>query len=202
MKLHSRNLLWTISSIAVLLTGFALASSAQKQKSVKQAAAPAAGPAGVKLQPMDVKPGLWETTTAMTVAGEMPVPAEMLKRLTPQQRARMEARMKANSAAHTNTHTSRSCVTKEDIEKFQSDFGTRENGCTPTILSSTSTSAKAKISCDTQGMTGTGTYEVEALDSEHLKGTSHAVMTGNGNTMNVDGRFTSKWVGSSCKGTE
>src|SRR4051812_36868657 len=109
MKLHSGSLLRTVPAIAVLLTLFALASSAQKQKSVNRAEATAGVPAGVKLQPMDVKRGLWKTNPPMTVAGEMPVPAEMLNRLTPEQRARMEARMKANSAAHTNAHTSRSC---------------------------------------------------------------------------------------------
>lgn len=203
MKLHTGNLLRAFVSTAVLVTLFALATGAQKQKSPNRAETTADRPAGVKLQPMDVKPGLWETTTTMTVAGEMPVPAEMLNRLTPAQRARMEARMKANSDAHTNERTHRSCVTTEDIEKYQTDFGAaRSNGCTPTILSSTRNSAKARISCDTQGMTGTGTYEVEALDSEHLKGSSHAVMTGNGHTMNVDGKFTSKWVGASCKGAE
>jgi hypothetical protein len=51
-------------------------------------------------------------------------------------------------------------------------------------------------------MTGTGTYEVEALDPEHVNGTSHATMNGNGHTMNVDGKFTSKWLGSSCEGVK
>src|SRR5882724_1490051 len=54
--------------------------------------------AGGKFQPLDVKTGLWETTTTNTHSGEMPLPAELLDRLTPEQRARMEARMKANSA--------------------------------------------------------------------------------------------------------
>src|SRR5690348_14518665 len=100
---------------AALMTFFAIAVGAQNQKSPKNT--PQAGqPAGVKLQPMNVKPGLWETTTTITVAGEMPIPAEVLNRLTPEQRARMEARMKANSSGHTNTNTHKSCVTKEDLE--------------------------------------------------------------------------------------
>lgn len=185
--------------IVVLMTFLAIALGAQNQKSAKNPAPQAQGgqPAGIKLQPMNVKPGLWESTLNMTVIGAMPVPAEVLDRLTPEQRARMEARMKANSNGHTNTETHKSCVTKEELENQKLPFGGR-NECTTTILSSTSTSAKAKISCDTQGMTGGGTYEVEALDSEHVKGTSHATMTGNGHTMNVDGSFTSKWLGSSC----
>ncbi|HTE88846.1 MAG TPA: hypothetical protein VK639_07845 [Terriglobales bacterium] len=50
-----------------------------------------------KLQPLNVKTGLWETTTTRITSGEIPIPAEMLARLTPEQRAKMEARMKANS---------------------------------------------------------------------------------------------------------
>lgn len=200
MTLDSASLLRTTLPVTLLLLTFAVGSGAQNKKPVTRTDDAIDRPAGMKLQPMDVKPGLWQTTTTMAVAGELPVSDEMLSRLTPEQRARMEARMKANSAAHTNTHTNTQCVTKEDLQKYESDFGAaRKNGCVPTILSSTSKSAKAKISCDTQGMTGTGTYEVEALDSEHLKGTSHTVMNGNGHTMKVDGTFTSKWVGASCK---
>lgn len=191
MRLNPGNLLRVVSTIAVLMTLFVPAVEAQKQ--------PADSPAGVKLQPLNVKPGLWEATTRTTVAGEMPIPAEMLNRLSPEQRARMEARMKANSNAHTNTETHQSCVTKEDLEKQRLHFGEPANGeCKSTILSSTSTSAKAKISCDVEGMTGNGTYEVEAVDPEHVKGTSHATMTGNDRTMNVNGTFTSKWLGASC----
>src|ERR1051326_794273 len=100
MKLHSGSLLRTLPSIAVLLTLFALASGAQKQKSVSRAEAKPDAPAGVKLQPMDVKPGLWETNTTMTVAGEMPVPAEMLNRLTPEQRARIDRKSTRLNSSH------------------------------------------------------------------------------------------------------
>ena len=197
-----RSLIHSLSlTIAMLLTFFALAVGAQNQKSPKNANPQAGQPAGVKLQPMNVKPGLWESTTTMNIAGEMPVPAEVLNRLTPEQRARMEARMKANSNGHTNTDTHKSCVTKEDIENQRLHLGD-SNGCTQTIISSTSTSAKANISCEVEGMTGNGTYEVEALDPEHIQGTSHATMTGNGQTRNVDGKFTSKWLGASCEGVK
>ncbi|HEX7958471.1 MAG TPA: DUF3617 domain-containing protein [Terriglobales bacterium] len=197
-----RSLIHSLSlTIAMLMTFFAVAVGAQNQKSAKNANPQAAQPAGVKLQPMNVKPGLWETTTTITVAGEMPIPAEVLNRLTPEQRARMEARMKANSNGHTNTDTHKSCVTKEDVENQRLHLGDN-SGCTQTILSSTSTSAKANISCEVQGMTGNGTYEVEALDPEHIKGASHATMTGNGQTRNVDGKFTSQWLGASCEGVK
>ena len=191
MRMNTGRMLRAISTLVVLITFFALAFAAQKEKPSKNA--DAADPqAGVKLQPMNIKPGAWETTMSITTAGGMPIPSATLDQLTPEQRARVEARMKANSAGHTNTRTEKSCITKEDLEKYKSDFGARGEGCSPTIISSTSSSAKAKISCETQGLSGTGTYEVEALDSEHLKGSSHATLTSNGHTMNVDGKFASK----------
>jgi hypothetical protein len=43
-----------------------------------------------KIQPLNVKLGLWETTHTTTTSGQMPIPPEMLAKLTPEQRAKME----------------------------------------------------------------------------------------------------------------
>jgi uncharacterized protein DUF3617 len=150
---------------------------------------------GPKLQPLNIKAGLWETTLTITRMGQTAVPAEVLNRLTSEQRARMEEKM--NSAVHARTTTHKHCVTREDIEKFTSQFA-GDNACNPTIISSTSTKAEARVSCEAEGMKGTGTYEVEALNPERIRGSSHATMSGSGHTMNLDGMFTSKWLGSSC----
>jgi hypothetical protein len=171
---------------------------AQNQEQAKKMRA--AAPSGVKLQQLNIKPGLWETSISSNTAGEMPIPTEMLNRLTPEQRARMEERMKANSAAHGRTTTHKKCVTEEDLEQQKLDFaGDKE--CTPTVTASTSTMAKGKLSCQAEGMEGTAVFEVEAPDAEHYKGSSHGTFTGNGHTMNVASTFTGKWLGSSC-GTE
>lgn len=53
-----------------------------------------------KFQPLNVKTGLWESTTTSTTSGQMPLPSDMLAKLSPDQRARIEARMNANSAAN------------------------------------------------------------------------------------------------------
>lgn len=148
-----------------------------------------------QIQPLNIKPGLWETTITHNVTGAPPIPAEMLNRLTPEQRARMEERMRANSAAHTTSSTSRGCTTKEDLQKDKLHLGKE---CTPTILASSSTMAKGKVSCESEGVKTTGSLEIEVLDQEHLKGSSHATVTTDGQVMNVDGTFTSKWVGPDC----
>lgn len=186
-----------VAAVVVAAVG-SLSEWAQSQTSSKNLPpekSPETVQTAVKLEPLNVKPGLWETTITRNMAGELPIPAEMLSRLTPEQRARMEDRMHANSAAHSASTTHKGCTTKEDLQRDRFNFGKE---CTPTILATTSTMAKGKISCETEGMSSTGSLEITVVDQEHLKGSSHATVTGNGHTMNVDSTFTSKWLSSSC----
>lgn len=170
---------------------------AQTQKPAKGMQASVGSQPASKLQSLNVKPGLWENTRTIKRAGQIPIPAELLSRLTPEQRARMEERMKANSAAHTNTTTEKHCVTKEDLEKDRLKLAETKE-CTTTVLHSTSTSVKAKLVCEVEGMHATGTLELVAPDPEHMNGSSQSTINGNGHTMNVEGTWTSKWLGSSC----
>ena len=155
------------------------------------------GKVNLALVPLNIKPGLWETTINSKVDGGLPIPASMLERLSPEQRTRFEERMKANSAAHTRTTTHTKCVTREDIEKQKLDFVSSKE-CTPTVITSTSSAANGKLSCESEGMKSTATFDVEAPDQEHLKGSSHGAIAGNGQTMKIDTAFTSKWLDSSC----
>ena len=149
-----------------------------------------------KLQPLNVKPGLWETTVTRKMAGEMPIPPGMLDKLSPEQRARLEQRMKSNSGA--STSTSKSCVTKEDLEKSP-DFGQGKGECTYTIQTSTSTEAKGKYRCTTEGMNASGALDIVAVNQENVKGTSHGTMSGGGHDLQFDSSFTSKWVSANCR---
>jgi hypothetical protein len=152
--------------------------------------------AAIKLQPLNIKIGLWETTRTTTRVGQMPIPAGMLAKLGPEQRARIEERMKANSSANTQTHTDQSCLTEKDLT--DADFGASKEGCTQTITSSTSNGASGTLSCEVEGMKYNGDLEIEAVDQEHVKGTSHGAATGGGSSMNVESSFVSKWLKSSC----
>ena len=40
--------------------------------------------------------------------------------------------------------------------------------------------------------------KLHALDSENVKASMQGTSTGNGQTVNVSGTFTGKWIGSSC----
>lgn len=173
-------------TLAIALAGYSQSRTDNSQNSQVR---------GVKYQPLNVKPGLWEKTWTSTIAGELPIPAEMLSKLTPEQRARMEERMKANSAAHTRTSTDKECITKQDLEK---PLGDKDTQCVWTILESTSSKAKGNVSCQTQGMKMAGTGEFDAPDQEHLNGSMHTSSNGGGHNMTADITFTSKWLSSSC----
>lgn len=150
---------------------------------------------GVKYQPLDVKPGLWEKTATYKIAGNLPIPAGMLDKLTPEQRARFEARMNARSSGNTRTSTEQSCVTRQQLED-PIDFG--DKNCTLTILESTTSKASGNIVCKLQGMEMSGKAEFLAVDQEHITGSEHVTSTGGGNSMTTDVSFTSKWLGSNC----
>ena len=149
-----------------------------------------------KFQPLNVKTGLWETTSSITTSGEMPIPAEFLAKLTPEQRARIDARMKANAAEKTKTHTSKSCLTREKLQ--ESPFSDEQKDCTRSLLTSTSSKAEIRFECSMQGTKMNGTINLEALNSETVKGSGRTSATGGGHTMNTSTTFTSKWLGPSC----
>ncbi len=177
--------------LALLLVSFVVASAQQRPT---DRATQARNVEGANYQPLNIKTGLWEVTYSRSATGEMPMPAEYMSRLTPEQRARFEAAMKRNS-----THTYRSCVKKEDVDG--SLLNSRDNrDCKVTILKSTSSELDGKMACNMEGMNGNGTMNMHVLDSEHTKGVTHMTLTGNGKTLNSDATLSSKWIGSDCKG--
>ena len=75
---------------------------------------------------------------------------------------------------------------------------TETKECTTTVLNSTSTSVKAKLACDQEGMHATGTLELVAADPEHVNGSYRSAVNADGHSMNVEGTWTSRWLSSSC----
>jgi len=148
-----------------------------------------------KLQPLNVRTGLWESTVTSTRSGQVPVPAELLARLSPEQRAKFEARMKANSAPKATTITKKDCETKEKLAK--QPFNDQKE-CKQTVLTSTSTKAEIKVSCDFGDIKANGTMRVEALSPESVKGSGQMTSSGGGQSMSMNTSFSAKWLGPSC----
>ena len=151
-----------------------------------------------EIKPFDAKPGLWESTMTMEISGMPAMPA--MPQLTPEQLAKMPP------AARQRTITSKSCTTREEINKGLAFSDKTQANCTRRIVSSSSSKVEMHVECapDKTNMTVVSDITVERLDSEHVKvaGTSKSTGTGAGNgaARSMDSKFTvnSKWLSSDC----
>ena len=185
MKVNAANRAVIFASLLTVLVFGSLAATAQGTSSSE------------RFQPLDVKLGLWESTWTIKVLGAVTIPAETLEKLTPEQRARFQERMNANSGGHTTTSTDQHCVTKEDLEQRKLELSASRE-CKPTVITSTSSIAKGKLVCEIEDLKAYATFDAEALDSQHVKGSARGSMNGGGRTMTFDSTFSSKWLGSVC----
>jgi len=132
-------------------------------------------------------------------SGVPPLPEELLSRLTPDQRAQMEAAMKARAAKGPQTTVTKSCLTKDQLNKAMT-FGAEGNAaCKPTLTNSTSSKQDIRFDCNDEksGMKGSGTVHIEAINSETVKGTAQVNVGGGGN-MTMQMLFSAKWVSADC----
>ena len=149
-----------------------------------------------KYQPLNVKTGTWETAFTNTVSAAPPIPQEMLDKMTPERRAQFEAAMGKMASGIPGTRTYKTCATKEGLEK---DPLNNRKSCKETVLTSTGSKMEVKEICTEEGSTINAHVRIEASDSENVKGWVQSTDSGGGRTMNVNGTFTSKWVGAACK---
>ena len=149
--------------------------------------------------PLHVKPGLWESTMTITTSGLPPIPPEAAARLTPEQRARMEA-AKGSMAGHPTVTTNQHCVTADQLssDPFKPRNQDKRWKCDETVVNSTGSSLEVHESCSGTDSKLDAHVAIQALDSEHVKGTSDGEITAGGHTMRSHTTFTSKWLSASC----
>jgi hypothetical protein len=148
------------------------------------------------ITPLNVKEGLWEVTVTHSMTG-LPaanIPPDALAKMPPEQRARVEAMMKGGS----NTDVRKECVTKEKLEK-QSAFSNNRGDCTRTVVSSTGRKIEVKFHCVEKQSSSDGSFVMEAIASDNVKGTMHLVSnTSSGRNVTMDLTITSKYLGPEC----
>jgi uncharacterized protein DUF3617 len=147
----------------------------------------------VRAETLNVKLGTWETTSVSSASG-MHVPEAQLQQLPPEQRQKIEAMLKQREAEGPKTHTSRSCLTKEKLEKFFDETGQDEKSCKRSSVVATATRQQATIECAGKHP-AKGELHAEALSREHVKG-GMKMATEMGN-MTVE--FESKWISAACE---
>lgn len=151
---------------------------------------------GTTVQPLDVKVGLWEATHTTTMTGMPPIPAEALAHMSAEQRAQIEGSMMSGKP---KTTTQKDCLTKEKLNK-EYLFGEDRKNCTHTVVTSTSSKIVMKIHCvEEKGqMNMDGTFNIDVISSEHVKGTMKMATSGSGQNMNMNVDFDSRYLGPAC----
>ena len=148
------------------------------------------------ITPLNVKEGLWEMTVTHSMSG-MPatpnIPPDVLAKMPPEQRARVEAAMKGGPS----TDVRKECITKEKLEKH-SAFSNNRGDCTRTVVNSTGSKLEVKIHCEEKQTSTDGTLVLETVGSDRVKGTMQSVTNANGHTMNMNFTFSSKYLGPAC----
>jgi len=153
---------------------------------------------GADYHPLDIKTGQWENTMKSQTSGAPPVPAELLERLTPEQRAKMEAAMKARAAQGPRTTVTKSCITKDQLAKPLELGEEQEKSCTRTLITSTSSRQEITFTCLIAGIKSTGTMHIDAVDSGNIKAHMTMNMTSSSGTSTNNLDFTARWLGPIC----
>jgi uncharacterized protein DUF3617 len=143
--------------------------------------------------PFKIKPGLWEINTDMERSGVPPIPPEVLARLTPEQRAKMD--QQPTGPRHS---VSKRCLTQADVDKgFEPMTGMEGAKCTRSVTADTPTLRAGHLACSGE-MSGGGNYRFEARAPESIVGNWDVTMSSGDRTMTMKGTTHGKWLGSDC----
>jgi len=139
---------------------------------------------------LDIKTGAWEVTISTAMSG-MPIPKEAMAKMSPEQRARMEASMRAQ-AGQGKPHTSRSCVTREDIDRGQL-MRSDEPNCKRKVITQNARHLEMEEVC-TGPEPSKSHFKVDATSRERYTG-SLDTTRGDGK-VHVD--MTGRWIAATC----
>jgi hypothetical protein len=157
----------------------------------------AAGPAPT---PLNVKPGLWETTVQMESRGTPSIPPEVLSRMPPEARAQVEAMLRSGAAGNLvppQTEVERTCLTAADRQPF---IPVDNDVCTIRVITSTASVLETEARCKVEGGVQTQvSSRIEARGPERVTGTN-SMRTGAGEGMTTSTRLDARWISADCGG--
>lgn len=144
---------------------------------------------------LNVKPGLWETTTTSEKRAAK-LPANMDK-LTPEQRAKVEHKLA--DRVRKETRTVQSCLNEAQIKSGKAFIGkSHQASCTYMFMKQTPSDLDAKLECSGANAM-TGRILIHAADPENMSGTVDMTY-GAGDNLQLLNRsvITARWLGSDC----
>lgn len=126
------------------------------------------------------------------------IPPDVLAKMPPEQRARIEQSMPALSGKP-GTHATKSCITKEDLDQnriIKEEEEEDESGCATKVVSKSSSKMVLERSCPPPHAS-TSRLAMETKTSETLVASIDIDRVGSGK-MHID--IKGRWLGASCAG--
>jgi hypothetical protein len=154
-----------------------------------------AAPHALAADKLDVKPGLWEITSAHHISGVPPMPKEWLDKVTPEQRAEMETAFKKEAAKGPQTDTERECITKEEAAQPFNVADAKD--CKQTIVRTTRNTQEVRLTCTGQ-FKGTGVMRVTTPTPETMNGTMDLQLGEGKDAMKIKSQLQGRWLGPDC----
>lgn len=144
----------------------------------------------------NIRPGLWNMTTTMTMAG-----APLYIDGMPESARSEYAKQWAGTANKPITDTDDNCITAEDLRKanlFEDMTKGREQSCKPTITKQTATAMAGVLECKDAKTTTRTEMEYTAASPTTFKGKMKSTITSPNGTTTMSVDMTGKWVAASC----
>lgn len=157
----------------------------------------ALAPTVATAQTPPIKPGLWEVRSDRKLDGQAapaPAPADAMKNLPPEVRAKIEAQMKANGVAMGNNGANRICLDKSSLDAGR--WQSRATTCKTDYSTRTASSWKWHSTCTQPESASDGEAVFTNAENYTVSTTSTHSFRGAPRTMQMTIR--AKWLGSDC----
>jgi len=144
---------------------------------------------------LNAKAGAWEMTTT-TLSKGMPVPADSLAKMPPEQRAKIEKAIQAR-AGKLVTHVTKKCLTQADLDQDRVIKSDDEGQCKRKIISKSASKIVLEQTCAAP-RASTSTMMIEARTPENIVSSIDIVQGDASGKIHVD--IKGRWLGTSCAG--
>jgi len=165
---------------------------------------PLAAWAADDIKPFDAKPGLWEYTSTVQIAGMpanmpgMQIPDEARKSMTPEQLARIEGMMSRGGSPQPTVI--KVCVTRDSFDKAIAQANKRNSSCTQKVVNSSSSKLEIHMECSAEKTDQKTVMDMafDRVDAEHFKGGGTVKSSGSGRSMEMKITMGGKYLSSDC----
>ena len=166
------------------------------RRALALAAVGALAPAFASAQTPPIKPGLWEVRSERQVEGrkEGPPPADMMKNLSPEVRAKIQAQMKANGVAMGSDGANRICLDKGSLDAGR--WQSRATNCKTEYGTRSASSWTWHSTCSAPESTSDG--EAVFANAENYTVRTSSTYSFRGEPKTTQMTIKARWVGADC----